>query len=108
MEAAAFLCESDKINNEQWRKFARRFFAEYCNTIMQYYGYERTLRYTLPIVVKYPRLFIAVMVLLLELEIIVCKKVELTNTLHEAFCFGKERSTIRKWFYDAYPEYEED
>ena len=40
MEIAVFLRESGDIDNEQWHKFSRRFFTEYRDTIMQYYGYE--------------------------------------------------------------------
>ena len=41
MDAAAFLQESNDVNNELWRKFSRRFFAEYRDTILEYYGYKK-------------------------------------------------------------------
>lgn len=107
MEAADFLRKSDEIDNKQWHKFSQQFFLEYRNTIMQYYGYEETIRYTIPIKVSYPRLFIAVMALLLKLGIIACKKAELADALYRVFCLCKERSTIHKWFYEAYPEFED-
>lgn len=73
MEIAVFLRESGDIDNEQWHKFSRRFFAEYRDTIMQYYGYESQVYYTLPRELVYPRFFIAVMSVLLELGVIRCK-----------------------------------
>lgn len=107
MEAAAFLRESEEINNEQWRKFSNRFFAEYRDTILQYYGYESQPYYALPKGVNYPRFFIALMSVLQELEIIGCTPSELANILCGAFRFHEERSTIRKWLYEIPPEYEE-
>lgn len=106
MEAAVFLRESDEVSNEQWYKFSRRFFTEYRDTIIRYYGYENQLQYTPPRVVNYPQLFIAIISVLEELDFFGCKKTELVNTLYGVFCFGKERSTIRKWLYEVYPEYE--
>ena len=46
METAIFLRESDEVDNEQWHKFARRFFEEYRDTIIQYFGYEKLMHYT--------------------------------------------------------------
>lgn len=107
METAAFLQESEDVGNNQWRRFSSRFFIEYHDTILQYYGYENQVYYTLPREVNYPRFFIAVMSVLLELKIVGCSKAELVNTLYGAFRFRKERSTVRKWFYEVPPEYEE-
>ena len=107
MEIAVFLRESGDIDNEQWHKFSRRFFAEYRDTIMQYYGYESQVYYTLPRELVYPRFFIAVMSVLLELGVIRCKRGKLAKTLFGMFGFEQELSTIRRWFYDMPPEYED-
>ena len=107
MEIAVFLRESGDIDNEQWHKFSRRFFTEYRDTIMQYYGYESQLYYAPPRVLVYPRFFIAVMSVLLELGIIRAKKGQLVKTLCGMFCFDQELSTVRRWFYEMPPEYEE-
>ena len=108
MDAAAFLRESDDVNNELWRKFSRRFFAEYRDTIIEYYGYKKQLYSTPPQAVNYPRFFVAVMKVLFESDIFGCNRKELANALYEAFCLGKERSTIRRWLYEMPPEYEDD
>lgn len=107
MEIAVFLRESDEIDREQWHKFSQRFFAEYRDTIIQYYGYESQMYYTLSRELGYPRFFIAVMSVLLELEIIRAKKGKLAKTLCGMFRFDQELSTVRRWFYDIPPEYEE-
>lgn len=107
LETAAFLRESEEVDNKQWCKFSGRFFLEYRDTIMQYYGYESQI-FNLPLRdVHYPRFFIALMSVLLKLGIIGCNPTELTNTLYGAFRFSQERSTVRKWFYEIPPEYED-
>lgn len=73
---------------------------------MHYYGYERTRYFASNKAVKYPRLFIGIIGILLDLKIIDCTKTELANVFFEIFCLSKNRSTIRKWFYETYPEYE--
>ena len=108
MDAADFLLESDDVNNELWHKFFRRFFAEYRDTIIEYYGYEKQMYSTPPQAVNYPRFFVAVMKVLFESDIFGCNKKELADALFEAFSLGKERSTIRRWLYEMPPEYEED
>ena len=108
MDAAAFLQESNDVNNELWRKFSRRFFAEYRDTILEYYGYKKQMYSTQPQAVNYPRFFVAVMKVLFESGIFGCNRKELANALYEAFCLGKERSTIRRWLYEMPPEYEEN
>ena len=108
METAIFLRESDEVDNEQWHKFARRFFEEYRDTIIQYFGYEKLMHYTPCRMVNYPRFFIAVVKVLFESDIFGCNRKELADTLYEVFSLGKERSTIRLWFYEMPPEYEDD
>lgn len=107
MEIAVFLRESDEIDCEQWHKFSQRFFEEYRDTIMQYYGYESQTYHTSPRDLNYPRFFIAVMSLLLELGVIRSKKAELSKTLYGMFRFDQELTTIRRWFYETPPEYED-
>lgn len=107
METAFLLLESDEMDNKQWHKLSKRFFIEYRDVIMHYFGYENTV-YKLPLrVVKYPRLFMAVIGVLFESDLFECKKSELANSLSVIFDLGIEHSTIRKWLYDEYPEYEE-
>lgn len=107
METAVFLRESKDVDCKQWHKFSNRFFKEYRNTIMQYYGYESQAYYMPPKEVKYPCLFIAVMTVLLEHKIIDCNPTELIKMLYGAFSFKPAYATIHKWFYDIPPEYEE-
>lgn len=107
METAVLLLESDELDNKQWHKLSKRFFTEYRDVIMRYFGYENTV-YKLPLrVVKYPRFFIAVIGVLVESDVFECKKAELANSLFAVFDLGIEHSTIRKWLYEDYPEYEE-
>ncbi|WP_455637989.1 hypothetical protein [Parabacteroides sp.] len=108
MDAAAFLIESDEVNNEQWHKFSRRFFEEYRDTIIKYYGYENQMHYTPPIAVNNSRYFIAVMMVLFDSDIFGCNRKELADTLYEVFQLGRQRSTIRRWLYEMPTEYEED
>lgn len=107
MEIAALLRESEEVGNQQWQKLSKRFFTEYRDTIMHYYGYENTV-YKLPLrVVNNPRFFIAVIDVLFEFDVFQCKKAELAKSLSAVFDLGIEYSTTRKWLYDKYPEYEE-
>ena len=107
METAVFLRESGDIDSEQWHQFSHRFFTEYRDTIIQYYGYESQLYYTPPRELVYPRFFVAVMSVFLELGIIRAKKGQLVKTLCGMFRLDQELSTIRRWFYEMPPEYEE-
>ena len=107
MDAAAFLQESNDVNNELWRKFSRSFFAEYRDTIVEYYGYKKQMYSTPPQAVNYPRFFVAVMKVLFESDIFGCNRKELADALYEAFCLGRECSTIRRWLYEMPPEYED-
>lgn len=108
MEVAIFLRESDEVDNEHWHKFSRRFFKEYRDMIMLYLGYDNLMHYTPSRMVRYPRFFIAVMMVLYNSGVFGCGKKELANTLYEVFCLGKERSTIWRWFYEMPTEYEEE
>lgn len=107
MDTAAFLKESEEVDNKLWRKFSKRFFAEYRDTIVEYYGYQKQMYSTPPQMVNYPRFFVAVMMVLFESGIFGCNKKELADALYEAFCLGIERTTIRRWLYEMPPEYEE-
>lgn len=107
IDAARLLRESDQMNNRKWQHFSCLFFNEYRDTIMHYYGYEKYKYFASKEVVKYPRFFIGIMDVLLNCQILDCNKTELSNALFDVFCPTKHRSTIRKWFYESYPEYEE-
>lgn len=108
METAAFLRESDEVNNKRWRNFSQRFFEEYRDTIMEYYGYENRKHYTPPREVKEPRFFVAVMKVLFDSGMFRCNRRELADTLDEGFDLGIKSSTIRRWLYEMFPEYEEN
>ena len=108
MEAAAFLRESDEVNNKRWRNFSRRFFEEYRGTILEYYGYENRKHYTPPRTVEEPRFFVAVMKVLFDSGMFGCNRKELADTLYGGFDLGIKSSTIRRWLYEMLPEYEDD
>lgn len=107
MECAAFLRESPDLDSEIWRTFSGRFFACYQATILEYYGYEPEEDFLPRRTVSYPYLFITVMAVLKNADMFDCETTALIDTLYRAFHFTQSRSTLRRWFYDIPPEYEE-
>lgn len=106
MDTVAFLRESNEVNNKRWRNFSQRFFEEYRDTIMEYYGYANRKHYTPPREVKEPHFFVAVMKVLFDSGMFGCNRRELADTLDEGFDLGIKSSTIRRWLYEMFPKYE--